>query len=448
MKSFLKVLALAIALTLPASAVPITHADRVKDTTTSTGSPFTLSGSAPTGFRTFASQFSTVTPDYFTCAIVGVTVATEWEIGRCHISASTTLVFDELYSSSTGSTVTFSAGTKSVFETLSAAEAMAVRGLKSATTTVDVAAATAPSVGQVLTATGATAATWQAVASATPVLFFGDGSDGDVTISSGTTTMTRDMYYSSLTMSGTGLLVTAGFRVFVSGTLTASASAANAISNKGAAASGTTLGAGAAAGSVGGGSAGSANGAGTTSSPCNGGAGGAAPGVGTGGTCTLPMFVRNTTVHLLRGAALLGGGGGGGSDNGANDGAGGGGGGVLAIYASNIVLGGTAPVFAAGGGVGGNGAAGAGGGGGGGGGGWVHIIYATTSGTTAGSVSCAGGNGGDATTGGFVAGTGGTGGTASMSNITTGAVTSVAGSVGSAPVGTTGGIGGVCSGTL
>lgn len=46
---------------------------------------------------------------------------------------------------------------------------------------------------------------------------FADGSDGDVTIAAGTTTLTRDMYYHNLIVTGT--LVTDGFRIFVSGTL-------------------------------------------------------------------------------------------------------------------------------------------------------------------------------------------------------------------------------------
>ena len=52
---------------------------------------------------------------------------------------------------------------------------------------------------------------------------FGDGSDGDVTIS-GSTTLTRDMYYNDLTIESTGTLTTAGFRVFVKGTLQIDAS--------------------------------------------------------------------------------------------------------------------------------------------------------------------------------------------------------------------------------
>lgn len=50
---------------------------------------------------------------------------------------------------------------------------------------------------------------------------FGTGLDGSVTIANGTTTyLTRDMYYSSLTVDSGGTLFTNGFRVFVQGTLT------------------------------------------------------------------------------------------------------------------------------------------------------------------------------------------------------------------------------------
>ena len=50
-------------------------------------------------------------------------------------------------------------------------------------------------------------------------LLFGDGSDGDVTIS-GHTTLTRDMFYNNLTVNANRNLITDGFRVFVKATLT------------------------------------------------------------------------------------------------------------------------------------------------------------------------------------------------------------------------------------
>lgn len=55
--------------------------------------------------------------------------------------------------------------------------------------------------------------------------YFGDGSDSDVTISSGTTTLSTDMFYNNLTLSGTGILNPNGYKVFVKGKLTIAAGA-------------------------------------------------------------------------------------------------------------------------------------------------------------------------------------------------------------------------------
>lgn len=59
----------------------------------------------------------------------------------------------------------------------------------------------------------------QSVVDAVNTDIFGNGNDGNVTISSGTTTLTRDMYYADLTIETGGVLDANGFRVFVSGTL-------------------------------------------------------------------------------------------------------------------------------------------------------------------------------------------------------------------------------------
>jgi hypothetical protein len=59
--------------------------------------------------------------------------------------------------------------------------------------------------------------------------FFGDGADGNVTISSGTTVLARDMYYDNLTINGTGALDCAGYRVFVKTLLDLTAAPAGAI---------------------------------------------------------------------------------------------------------------------------------------------------------------------------------------------------------------------------
>jgi len=50
---------------------------------------------------------------------------------------------------------------------------------------------------------------------------FGDGSDGDVTITSGQTVyLSNDMYYENLTVQSGAVLFTNGFRIFVNDTLT------------------------------------------------------------------------------------------------------------------------------------------------------------------------------------------------------------------------------------
>ena len=98
--------------------------DRVKETSSSTGTgAFTLAG-AVSQFRAFSDVFmpgtslQIATPVYY--AIVGQT-GTEWEVGRGYLSAATTLVRDTVFSSSNaGALVNFSAGTKDVFNTIPA----------------------------------------------------------------------------------------------------------------------------------------------------------------------------------------------------------------------------------------------------------------------------------------------------------------------------------------
>lgn len=90
--------------------------DRVKDASTTTGTGnFTLSGTAPTGYQTFATAFA-VTSDIFTYCIVDNTSG-QWETGAGYLSASTTLVRTEPMDGSSGlnTLVNFSAGTKDVF---------------------------------------------------------------------------------------------------------------------------------------------------------------------------------------------------------------------------------------------------------------------------------------------------------------------------------------------
>jgi hypothetical protein len=94
--------------------------DRVKDTSTTTGTGyFTLSGTAATGgYQTFNAAFGLGTP--FLYCIVDSTSGL-WETGTGTLSAATTLVRDENVmdgSSGPGVLVTFTAGTKDVFCTI------------------------------------------------------------------------------------------------------------------------------------------------------------------------------------------------------------------------------------------------------------------------------------------------------------------------------------------
>jgi len=90
-------------------------ADRVKETTTTTGTgTLTLLG-ASTGFQSFSAIGNTNTTYYTIAAQTG----TEWEVGiGTYTSSGTTLARTTVISSSnSGSLVNFSAGTKDVFVT-------------------------------------------------------------------------------------------------------------------------------------------------------------------------------------------------------------------------------------------------------------------------------------------------------------------------------------------
>jgi hypothetical protein len=94
--------------------MPFVVADRVRETTTTTGTgTITLSGTAPTGFQTFGTAIGNGNNTFYTIA-----GGSEWEVGiGTYTAAGTTLSRDTVLSSSAGGTtkVTFSAGTKDVF---------------------------------------------------------------------------------------------------------------------------------------------------------------------------------------------------------------------------------------------------------------------------------------------------------------------------------------------
>lgn len=93
------------------------QADRVQETTTTTGTGTVTLAGAVTGFRTFASQMSTSDTCYY--AIVD-TATGAWETGIGTLASSTTLARTTLLDSSTGSAISFAAGTKQVMMTMPA----------------------------------------------------------------------------------------------------------------------------------------------------------------------------------------------------------------------------------------------------------------------------------------------------------------------------------------
>lgn len=287
------------------------------------------------------------------------------------------------------------------------------------------------------------------VATTSPI--WGDGSDGAVTISA-PTTLTRDMYYTTLTVNAGNTLTTAGFRVFASTSITINGTVTGAGGNGAAGATGAAGGAGGAAGAATRGSmpsipgkaggAGSASGAGTAGTAGTaavvgatgaigsaGGAGGTAGGGNTGGAAGAAGAV--TVVHTIRDSitamalsltetsifanAGSGSGGGGGGSGGGSTGGGGGGSGAngftMLFVTPTLTWGGSSTLLGTGG-NGANGGAGAGdpsGGGGGsaGGSGSIAIFVYTSKTGSPNTTTLTGGTGG---TGGAAGGTGVAGG--------------------------------------
>ena len=94
--------------------------DRVKETTTTTGTgPVVLAGEAG-GFQDFSSAIGNTNTTYY--AIVHQSLD-EWEVGiGTYGSASNNITRNTVLSSSTGSSINFSSGTKDVFVTLPASQ--------------------------------------------------------------------------------------------------------------------------------------------------------------------------------------------------------------------------------------------------------------------------------------------------------------------------------------
>lgn len=95
--------------------MPLVVADRVKETTTTTGTGTLTLGGAATGFQSFA-VIGNGNQTYYT---ISSSNGSQWEVGiGTYTSSGTTLSRDTvLASSNSGSLVSFSAGTKDVFVT-------------------------------------------------------------------------------------------------------------------------------------------------------------------------------------------------------------------------------------------------------------------------------------------------------------------------------------------
>ena len=276
---------------------------------------------------------------------------------------------------------------------------------------------------------------------ATRANLFGDGSDGDVIIST-EINLTRDMFYNNLTVEDGGIINTKSFRIFTKdqfikkpgGIVRNNGVVGVAGSSPGAGGAGGTA---VASGSLNGGVAGSSGSSGGTAgvagtagidvakslgSPGSGGGGGGlgqsggTPGAGgAGGSQTGTLFNKPNSfnsvyylIDILPSIVILtlsagAGGGGGGSGTTTPGGGGGSGspGGMIWIAANRMFIEGSGEIQCTGG-VGGNGGNstgndGGGGGGAGGTGGVIILIYGEKSGT--GTVSVTGGAGGTGGTG-------------------------------------------------
>jgi len=179
-------------------------ADRVKDTSTTTGTGnIIVSGSAPFGYRTFSTVLS-VSDTFYYC-IQGQSTS-EWEVGLgTYVSSNQFARTTVLSSSASGSAVSFSSGTKNVFITLPANKTLQfdVSGSPTAGgilygTGSMLAYSTAGTAGQVLVSGGTGAPTWSTV--------IGLGTVTSVNVSGGSTGLT----YSGGPITSSGTITMAG----------------------------------------------------------------------------------------------------------------------------------------------------------------------------------------------------------------------------------------------
>ena len=448
-----------------------------------------------TGAKSFSaalSATSTLTVDG-TFTTNGNTVIGNNSTDTLTVNATPTFAADTIFNGN------LTANGNTIIGTAAGADTLTVNAI---TNFVGVTTAVTQTAGDSSTKLATTAFTSSEIDGSQIAQWFGDGSDGDVTISS-SVSLTRDMYYNNLTIASGGVLATNGYRVHVKGILNVTAAATNSIVHNfvtGKASGGGNGGTGNNPGTAGlatetgplAGTSGSAGGATGSTGPGNGVSGGNLAnstsvfpnriwnGVegksGTGGTGSPGTGGTNTSPAITFGARRLwidwtplvagrlstaAGGTGGGSGASASTGlagAGGGGGAGcygLAIYANTINRGastGTGFINMQGG-DGGNagantGSAGYGGAGAPGQGGFVYIAYSKLTGTSkSAAIKSTGGTGGTAYASASGA-NGGYSGAVMLINVKTGAISYTAPVAGANGTITAGGAGGVASVTL
>lgn len=181
-------------------------ADRVKDTSTTTGTGnITVSGSAPFGYRTFSTVLSVA--DTFYYAIQGQSTA-EWEIGvGTYASTNQFARTTVLASSASGSAVSFSSGTKNVFITLAA------------TRTLQLNPSDTPTAGSVPYGTGSTLAYTSVGTSGQFLKSNGSGAPTWVTASGTGTVTSIDVNGGTTGLTASGGPVTTSGTITLAGTL-------------------------------------------------------------------------------------------------------------------------------------------------------------------------------------------------------------------------------------
>lgn len=189
-------------------------ADRVRETTTTTGTGAVTLGGAYTGFQAFSAAIGNGNSTYYTISSL---VTGQWEVGiGTYTSSTNTLSRDTiLASSNSGSVVTLSAGSKDVFVTQPAERAVYVTG-------TDVIAANNASVKTTYGGTGLTTYTAGDLpyyATGTALSKLAIGTANQVLTSSGTAPQwSTNLSIGTLTASGDSAFTSTGYLSLPNGT--------------------------------------------------------------------------------------------------------------------------------------------------------------------------------------------------------------------------------------